>query len=93
MDTAVLLITFNRPQYTEKVLAALKKSGVKRLYVFKDGPRPFNEYDRVNSLAVEKMVDSIDWPCDVKTNYLNNNLGCGWGPYTAISWAIKMKKN
>lgn len=89
MDTAVLLITFNRPQYTAQVLEALKKAGVKRLYVFKDGPRPFNEDDRVNSLAVEKMVDSIDWPCDVKTNYLNNNLGCGWGPYTAISWAFK----
>ena len=89
MDTAVLLITFNRPQYAAQVLAALKETRVKRLYVFKDGPRPFNEEDKKASLEVEKLVDNIDWPCDVKTNYLNNNLGCGWGPYTAISWAIK----
>ena len=89
MDTAVLLITFNRPQYTAQVLAALKKAGVKRLYVFKDGPRPFNEDDKKASLVVERLVDSIDWPCNVKTNYMNNNLGCGWGPYSAISWAFK----
>lgn len=89
METPVLLITFNRPQYTKEVLAALKTANVKNLYVFKDGPRPFNNDDKTNSKEIEKLISNIDWECNVTTNYMNNNLGCGWGPYSAISWAFQ----
>ena len=55
MKTPVLLITFNRPKYTKEVLAALKTANVKNLYVFKDGPRPFNNDDKVNSKEIENL--------------------------------------
>ena len=61
MDKPVLLITFNRPAYTRIVLEALKKAGVKNLYVFKDGPRPFNEEDKKLSKEIEKLINEIDW--------------------------------
>lgn len=89
MNTPVLLITFNRPQYTKEVLNALKIANVKKLFVFKDGPRPFNEDDYIKSKEIEKLIAEIDWECNVTTNYMNNNLGCGWGPYSAISWAFQ----
>lgn len=85
----VLLITFNRPEYVREVIEALRKSAIPILYVFKDGPRPGNKLDYEAAIAIEKLIDSIDWPCDVKTNYMNNNLGCGYGPYSAISWAFQ----
>jgi len=86
MKTPVLLITFNRPEYTAKMVKALKKAKIENLYVFKDGPRPNNESDIIASRRIEDIISAIDWDCDVKTLYLNNNLGCGYGPYTAISW-------
>lgn len=90
MDEApVLIIAFNRPKYLKQVLSTLKQAGVKRLFVFRDGPRPLNQDDRRLGREIEEMVNAIDWPCDVKTNFLNNNLGCGWGPFTAISWAFQ----
>lgn len=89
MDKPVLLITFNRPKYTAIVLEALKKAGVKKLYIFKDGPRPFNENDKILSREIEKIIKEIDWAEELHTNFLNNNLGCGYGPYTAISWAFQ----
>ena len=35
--TPVLLITYNRPFHTQKVLNALKKHNVQNLYIFSDG--------------------------------------------------------
>ena len=89
METPVLLITFNRPQYLSQVLKALKLANVSNLYVFKDGPRPNNSEDIEKGKEIECLIDAIDWPCKVVKNFMNNNLGCGWGPYSAISWAFQ----
>lgn len=89
MDTPVLLITFNRPQYVKIMLEALKTSNVRNLFVFRDGPRPFNKTDLDECNAVKDLIDGIDWDCDVKRNFMQNNLGCGYGPYSAISWAFQ----
>lgn len=88
MKTPVLLITFNRPHYTAEMLKALKDAEVENLYIFKDGPRPDNLDDYKASIEIENLVATIDWPCNVKTLYMTNNLGCGYGPYTAISWVF-----
>ena len=89
MNTPVLLITFNRPNYTAKVLEALKIAQIECLLVFKDGPRPNNDEDKRKSIEIEQSIKQIDWPCKVITNFMNNNLGCGWGPFSAISWAFQ----
>jgi len=88
-EAPVLLITFNRPKYLKEVLSALKKAKVSELFVFRDGPRPMNEDDRISGAKIEELVNGIDWPCNVRTNFMNNNLGCGWGPFCAISWAFQ----
>lgn len=92
MKKPVLLITFNRPQYTQIVLNALKQAGIESLYIFKDGPRPYNETDSKASKEIEKIVNNIDWVKNLHTNFMNNNLGCGWGPYSAISWAFQYEE-
>lgn len=88
MDKPVLLITFNRPEYTRQMLKALKQANVKNLFIFKDGPRPNNEDDFLKSKEIENLIKNIDWDCHIETLFLNNNLGCGYGPFTAISWAF-----
>lgn len=85
----VLLITFNRPSCVARMVDALRKARVKELYVFKDGPRPLNKEDKTLGEEIRSIISSIDWPCHVVTNYMNNNLGCGYGPFTAISWAFQ----
>jgi len=92
MKTPVLLILFNRPKHTKIMIQALKKANVSKLYVFKDGPRPHVISDCEASIEIEKEIASIDWECQVKTNYMQNNLGCGFGPYSAISWAFQYEE-
>lgn len=85
----VLLITFNRPSCVSKMISALREVGIEELLVFKDGPRPQNYEDKMAGEEIKKIISSIDWPCRVRTNFMTNNLGCGFGPFSAISWAFQ----
>lgn len=74
------------------MISALRDAEVEKLYVFKDGPRPNNTQDLVASKKIEELINGINWNCNVKKLFLNNNLGCGYGPYTAISWAFNSEE-
>lgn len=85
----VLLITFNRPEQTRRVLAALREYSPERLFVFQDGAREGNATDAVGCEKVRQAVDEmVDWQCDLEKYYSEVNLGCGPGPASAISWFL-----
>ncbi len=86
--TPILLITFNRPQHTQKVLEAVIASNPKDLYVFQDGPREVNSSDQQKCAEVRCVVETMTKGTDVQlhTLYSDKNLGCGPGPATAITW-------
>ena len=86
--TPVLLITFNRPEHTRRVLGAILAAKPKDLYVFQDGPREGNEKDAVKCTEVRRVVEELTKGSDVvmHTNYSDKNLGCGRGPATGVTW-------
>ena len=87
MNTPVLLITFNRPELTARVLEVLKCVQPERLWVFQDGAREGNERDRLLCAKVRQEVEErVDWKCEVQKYYAESNKGCGPGPASAISW-------
>ena len=87
MKTPILLITFNRPDHTRRVLTEIRKQQPSQLYVCQDGARKGNENDRIKVQEVRDVVkELVDWPCELHTLYQDKNLGCGPGPATGISW-------
>lgn len=88
-EAPVLLIVFNRPDTTTKVFEAIRKAKPRKLYVSADAPRPGNESDKVNCEQVCGIVKKVDWDCDVHYRFVDKNLGCGYGPASAISWAFE----
>ena len=87
LDTPVLLITFIRPDHTRRALNAIREQKPKRLYVGQDGPREGRQDDVAKLQAVRAVVDElVDWDCELHTLYQEKNLGCGRGPYEAMSW-------
>lgn len=88
LKTPILLITFNRPEHTKRVVEAIMASKPKELYVFQDGAREGNESDSVKCAEVQKVVLDLSKDTDVElhTFYSKKNLGCGPGPATAITW-------
>lgn len=90
---AVLLITFNRPEYTEKVIRCLRKSRIKKLYIANDGPRKNNINDQVNCGKVRELVKEIDWECEIITNFSDVNRGCKNGVVYAIDWFFENEED
>ena len=88
-NTPVLLIIFNRADTTKLVFEAIRKARPPRLYVAADGPRAHVPSDQQKCAAARKIVEQVDWPCEVKTLFHDENLNCGKAPSTAMSWFFK----
>ena len=88
MKPSVILITFNRPEHTRRVLEVILAAMPKNLYVFQDGAREGNADDLAKCAEVRQVVEKLvkDTDVELHTNYSDRNLGCGAGPVTGISW-------
>jgi hypothetical protein len=84
----VLLIAFNRPEKTERVLEAVRIAGSRRLYLAADGPRVVVPSDADRCERTRRVLDDITWPCRVQRLYRPSNLGCKCGVETAIDWFL-----
>ena len=90
-DVPVLLITFNRPNHTQRTIDALRVQKPPLVFVFQDGPRLGNEQDRVNCRTVRDVITrGIDWNCEVHFYFSNNNRGCRDAIIFAITEVLKL---
>ena len=86
-DTPILFLIFNRPDTTARVFEKIKEVKPRQLFVAADGPRAGREGEKENCQEVRDLVlKNIDWPCEVKTLFREQNLGCGKAVSGGISW-------
>lgn len=86
MNSPVLFIVFNRPGLTQLVFDAIRIAKPKKLYVAADGPRANRPDELFQCERVRGIVSNIDWPCDVRFLFRDENLGCKLAVSGAISW-------
>lgn len=90
MKVPVLVLAFKRPENVVKAIKAISEYKPDKIYLECDGPRMNKQGE---SEAVEEtrkvMLESVNWPCEVKTLFRENNLGCANAVYDAISWFFK----
>jgi len=86
LATPVLFLIFNRPDTTRQVLSAIKKAKPSRLYIAADGPRSENPSEAESCDMVRSIATNVDWDCEVKTLFRDQNLGCRLAVSQAISW-------
>ncbi len=92
-NTPILLIAFNRPAETLRVLEAIKSAGASRLYVVADGPRPHSKTDQASCAEVRRIIEAIDWiPGGAITNFSESNLGCKERVSSGISWFFEREE-
>lgn len=89
MDLPVLMIFFTRTDTLEKVFEKVKEARPSKLFLACDGAREGNLRDVDAIEKCKKIVEDIDWECEVYKHYSEVNLGCGKGPQAAISWAFE----
>lgn len=84
-EKPILFIVFNRLDTTKKVFEQIRKIKPLKFYVASDGPR--NEAEKIKVIQVREFImNNIDWNCEVKTRFRDENLGVGFGPNDAINW-------
>lgn len=81
----ILFIVFKRFDATRKVFEQIKRIKPLKLYIASDGPNNITDKEKV--LQVRNfIINNINWDCDVKTKFRENNMGLGLGVHDAISW-------
>lgn len=86
MKSPVLFIIFKREDTTGRVFERIREVRPPKLYIAADGPRPDRPGEAERCEATRKIVENVDWPCEVHRLFQDKNLGCGKGVSTALSW-------
>jgi hypothetical protein len=89
-DTPVAFLVFNRPDVTKVSLAAIRRARPRRLLVVADGPRASRPGEDARCKAVRDLiVNGIDWPCELQTNFADENMGCGRRVSSGLDWVFQ----
>lgn len=91
-DIPILIINFNRPKKTRKIISILKNLKPQKLYISIDGPRYNHKLDKVNVNKVKKVFECLNWNCKVKKNFSKKNLGMKLNVINSINWFFKNEK-
>lgn len=93
MQTPILFLVFNRPDVTKRAFESIRNAKPPRLYIASDGPRNDNPNDIQLCKKVREIFDDIDWSCELKTLYRDENLGCRLAVSTAIDWFFENEED
>ena len=88
LNTPVVFIVFNRPGTTSRVFEEIRKAGPKKLFIIADAPRDHVPGESQKCSQVKKIVEKIDWDCEVFRNYADINLGCGKRISSGLNWVF-----
>jgi len=87
LNTSVLFLVFNRLDTTIQVFQAIRQAKPPRLYIAADGARTNKEGEAENVSAVrDYIMKNIDWNCEIKTLFRDENIGCKYAVSSAITW-------
>lgn len=86
MKTPVLIIIFNRPDTTRRLIDALRSIKPSKIFIAADGPRTNKHGEDGLCKKTRTEALSIDWPCKIETLFRGENLGCKLAVSSAITW-------
>jgi hypothetical protein len=89
LNKPVAFLVFNRPDTTARVFEAIRQARPPKLLVVSDGPRADKPGEAERCAAVRRIIDGVDWPCEVLKNYSDTNLGCKRRVSSGLDWVFK----
>lgn len=81
----IIYIIYNRSKEVSKSFESIRKYRPNKLYIFADGAK--NEEDRQKVEEARKQIN-VDWDCEVKMDYSNENLGCNKNTIKALDYVF-----
>jgi hypothetical protein len=88
--TPVVMLVFNRPELTKRVLDQVRLAKPPVLFVVADGPRPGHPSDAEKCAQVRSVIASgADWDVKLITNYAESNLGLRARIAGGLTWVFE----
>jgi hypothetical protein len=88
LKTPVVLFVFNRPYTTEKIMDIIRKAAPPKLFVIADGPSTAYHKDVHECREVRRIIETVDWRCEVFKNYSDTNIGCDTIIPMGLDWVF-----
>lgn len=88
LKTPVVFIIFKRPETTQKVFEVIRQVKPAKLLVIADGSRETIPGEADKCAATRKIIEEIDWDCEVLKNYSEINLGCRKRLSSGLDWVF-----
>jgi hypothetical protein len=89
IEVPILLIAWRRPAHIRQVIDSIRIVKPSLIFVAVDGPRVGIEFELERQLIeqTKQVIESqIDWDCEIIKLYRTENMGCGLGVSSAITW-------
>ena len=88
VKSPVVFIVFNRPDKATKVFEEIAKARPSKLLLIADGPRDSVLGEAERCSAVRKLIENVDWDCEVLTNFSEVNMGCKRRLSSGLDWVF-----
>lgn len=89
LTTPIAFFIFNRPHTTARVFSSIARVKPRRLLVVADGPRVDREGETERVAQTREILNLVDWPCEVETNFSDINLGCKARVSSGVDWVFE----
>lgn len=90
IHTPVVFLLFNRTVMAQRVFDRIRAARPRTLLVVADGPRPDRPGEAEACEATRRILDQVDWKCEVIRDFSEANLGCGRRVATGLDWAFSL---
>lgn len=88
LSAPIAILTFNRPELTERLLTILEQIRPPRILVVSDGPRANVTTDVERCAAVRRLFDTLSWECRVDRNFAEHNMGSSPRISSGLTWVF-----
>jgi hypothetical protein len=85
----VAFLIYNRPNTTQKIFGEIAKARPHKLLVVADGPRRDRPGEGDRCAEVRRIIEQVEWDCEVLTNYSEENMGCARRVSSGIDWVFE----
>ncbi|MFP5079126.1 nucleotide-diphospho-sugar transferase [Pedobacter sp. JCM 36344] len=92
VKSPVLFLIFNRPDTTAQVFNKIREVKPSILYLAADGARANLPDEELRCKQARKIINQIDWECEVKTLFRTENQGCRLAVSSAITWFFEQEE-
>ncbi len=89
----VTMIIFNREDNARQVFEQIKKVQPPKLFVIADGPRENKIGEKELCEKTRSIIQDVDWPCEVITNFAEKNMGCKDRISSGLTWVFSQTES